>query len=71
MFVTLKYETYEDGELIDTVEQKSKVGLVDKDKIHKLLNETGFEIVKEFGDYDYKPYEDKDSVCVIEAIKKE
>ncbi|MFP4050950.1 MAG: methyltransferase [Thermoplasmata archaeon] len=71
LFVNLKYETYEDGELIDTIEQRSKVGIIDKDKIHKLLNETGFEIKNEFGDYDRKTYEGRDLVCVVEAIKKE
>ena len=71
MLVNLKYETYEDGDLIDTIEQRSEVGVIDREKLHKLLNETGFEIKNEFGNYDCKPYEDGDPVCLIEAIKKE
>lgn len=71
LLVSLKYEIYEDEELIETIEQPSEVGIIDKNKLSRSLKETGFEIRNEFGDYDCKPYEDGDSVCVIEAIKKE
>jgi len=69
--LTLKYEIYEQDELINTVEQISEIGIIDRDKLHKLLKETGFEVKKEFGDYKFKPYQEGDSVCVIEAVKKE
>ncbi len=69
--LTLKYEIYEQDELINTVEQISEIGIIDKDKLHKLLKETGFKVKKEFGDYKFKPYQERDSVCVIEAVKKE
>lgn len=71
LLVSLKYEIYEDGELLETIEQTSEVGIIDKNKLHKLLKETGFKIRNEFGDYNCKLYEEGDSVCVIEAIKKE
>ena len=71
MLVYLKYETYEDSDLIDTIEQRSEVGVINREKLHELLKETGFEIKNEFGDYECKPYEDGDPICLIEAIKKE
>ena len=71
LLINLKYEIYEDGELIETIEQPSEVGIIDKDKLEKLLKETGFGIKNEFGAYENRPYKDGDSICVIEAIKKE
>jgi SAM-dependent methyltransferase len=67
--VTLVYETYSYGQMISQIEEKSLVGLVDRGKLHNLLTVAGFEIIKEYGDYDFAPYKEDDAVLIIEAKK--
>ena len=70
MTVTLVFETYEKGVLVDRIEEQSRVGVIDRLRIHQLLTETGFEIRCEFGNYDRGEYKAGDALLIIEAEKK-
>lgn len=70
MEVLLVYEIYENGRLIERVEQESSAGITNRDKIHALLERTGFKIDREFGDYKFTPFKEGDDLLIIEAIKK-
>ncbi len=65
----LIYEVHQSGKLIERIEQHSSAGIVDRAKLHLLLKETGFEVAREFGDYDFKTFEEGDKMLVIEAAK--
>jgi SAM-dependent methyltransferase len=66
----LVYEIYQSGKLIEKIEERSLAGIIDRPKLHRLLKETGFEIKKEFGDYDFKEFKDGDLLLIVEAEKR-
>ena len=66
----LVYEIYQSGKLIEKIEERSSAGIVDRKKVQQLLKETGFEITKEFGGYDFKEYQEGDDLLVIEAERR-
>jgi len=66
----LVYETYQSGKLIDRIEERSLCGIIDRPKLHHLLKEAGFEIKREFGDYDFRNFQEGNSLLIIEARKK-
>lgn len=68
--VLLVFETYESGKLIDRIEERSLVGIIDRDDLHRLLRETGFEVKREFSNYDFTKFQNGDSLLIVEAIKK-
>lgn len=68
--VLLVFETYESGKLIDRIEERSLVGIIDRDDLHRLLRETGFEVKREFSNYDFTKFQDGDSLLIVEAVKK-
>jgi SAM-dependent methyltransferase len=65
----LIFEVHQSGKLIERIEQHSSAGIVGRTKLHRLLKETGFEVRREFGDYDFKTFEEGDKILVIEAVK--
>ena len=65
----LIYEVHQSGRLIERIEQHSSAAIIDRMDLHRLLKETGFEVRREFGDYDFKPFEEEDRTLVIEAVK--
>lgn len=67
--VLLTYETYKQGKLIEKIEQASAAVTTTREKVHQLLQETGFSIRNEYGDYDFSPFKIGDSFLIIEAIK--
>lgn len=67
--IRLVYETYSYGQMVSRIEEKSLVGIIQREKLHHLLAVSGFEIVNEFGDYDLSPYKDGDDMLIIEALK--
>jgi SAM-dependent methyltransferase len=62
--VTLTYEAYEDGERVGRIVQPSRTGIVDREGVHDCLDVVGFEVGREFGDYDRTPWEDDDLLIV-------
>ena len=67
--ISLVYETYSYGQMVSQIEEKSLVGLIEREKLESLLTVTGFEIIGEYGDYDFAPYKEDDAVLIIEAKK--
>ena len=71
MEVILVFETYKAGKLMERIEERSIVGLVQRERLHHLLKQGGFEVRNEFGNYDFSKFKQGDSLLVIEAIKKD
>ncbi len=65
----LIYEVHQSGKLIERIEQHSSAGIVSGVDLHRLLKVTGFEVRREFGDYDFKSFEEEDKTLVIEAVR--
>lgn len=63
------YKKFEDGELLETVKKESEVGLIEKDRIYELLEKTGFEVIDEYSDYSFKPFEEDNDRCILEVRK--
>ena len=68
--ILLTYEIYESGKLIERIEERSLVGVIDRQKLHRLLGETGFAVQREFSNYDFTKFQDGDSLLIVEAVKK-
>jgi SAM-dependent methyltransferase len=66
----LIFEVYEDGKLIERIEERSLVGLTSRQQIHQILAEAHFCVTGEWSNYDFTPYQDGDSLLIIEAIKQ-
>jgi SAM-dependent methyltransferase len=64
---TLVFEVYEKGELVERIEERSLVGITDRRALHRLLEMAGFEVQREWGDYDFRPFEEGDSLLIVEA----
>jgi methylation protein MtfA len=65
----LVFEVYEQGELVERIEERSPVGITDRESVHRLLDETGFAVRREWRDYDFTPYEAGDALLIVEAVK--
>lgn len=70
MEVLLVFETYKSGKLIERIDERSIVGIIHRQQLHQLLEKSGFEVKKEFGNYDFSNYKEGDSLLIIEAVKK-
>lgn len=68
--VGLVFKTYKNDEIIEEIEEESFAGVTSRQKIHEFLGENGFEISNEYSNYDFTPFKDKDSLLIIEAVKK-
>ena len=68
--VLLAFEIYESGKLIERIEERSLVGIIDRDNLHRLLREAGFEVKREFNNYDFTKFQNGDSLLIVETIKK-
>ncbi len=70
MEVKLVYEVFEHEALIERYEEISHVGMVDRAGIHVLLEESGFEVVGEFSNYQWDPYQSKDRLLIVETVRR-
>jgi SAM-dependent methyltransferase len=66
----LVFETYERGALVDRIEERSLVGLTDRESIHRLLRAGGFTVRREWGSYDREPFRDGDALLIVEAVRE-
>jgi hypothetical protein len=66
----LVFETYDEGELTERIEETSLVGITRRAGIHRVLAESGFTVGEEWGDYDCTPYQEGDSLLIVEAVKR-
>ena len=70
MEVVLVFETYQSGKLKERIEERSIVGVIHKERVHQVLEKTGFEVKKEFRNYHFTESKEGDSLLIIEAVKK-
>jgi SAM-dependent methyltransferase len=70
MVVSLNFDIYENGKLIERIEERSMIGVINREQIHSLLHRSGFDIKREFGDYDFRKYRPGDRLLIIEAAKR-
>jgi SAM-dependent methyltransferase len=66
----LVFEAYREGKLVERIEERSLVGLTSRDKVHQILAEVGFNVKREWGNYDFTPYREGDSLLIVEAVKQ-
>ncbi len=65
----LVFEIYEAGELMERIEERSLVGITSRQEVHHLLHRAGFELRHEWGSYDFRPFEERDSLLIVEAVR--
>jgi SAM-dependent methyltransferase len=65
----LVFEIYRDGALVERIEERSLVGITSRQAIHRLLGLAGFVVHQEWGSYDWKPFEERDALLIVEAVK--
>jgi SAM-dependent methyltransferase len=70
METVLVFEEYAGGELVNRIEERSLVGLSDRYGVHRVLAEAGFSVVHEWSDYDFAPYQEGDSLLIVEAVNQ-
>jgi SAM-dependent methyltransferase len=63
----LVFETYHRGRLTERVEDLGLVGVIDRTRVHSLLQETGFVLKAEYRDYDFSEFHIGDTLLIIEA----
>jgi SAM-dependent methyltransferase len=66
----LVYEIYEGETVSERIEESGLVGVIDRQDIHRVLRESGFEIKQEWGGYDFSTYKEENSLLIVEAVKK-
>jgi SAM-dependent methyltransferase len=67
--VTLVYETWQADLLVERIEQVSLAGVTDRVSVHRLIAEAGLRIEREFGDYDFSPFEEGADLLILETAK--
>lgn len=65
----LVYETYREGRLLERLEENSLVGIISWENILRLLGKAGFQVNRAFSNYDFTPYQDENSLLIVEARK--
>ena len=65
----LVFEEHVDGELIERIEERSLVGIVDRDGIHRLLKQSGFKLLREWANYDFTKFREGEPLLIVEAAK--
>jgi len=68
--IELVFDVFRDDKLIERIEQRSRVGISDRDQVRRLLGQAGFQIRGEFGDYEQTPYREGDSILLLETIRQ-
>jgi SAM-dependent methyltransferase len=67
--VTLVFETYRNDKMVERIVQGSIQGIVNREGIRNLLAQAGFEVIEEYADYDFRPYEEGEPLLMVEARK--
>ena len=66
----LVFEVYQEGALIERIEERSLVGITNREDIHRLLALAGFVVRHEWGSYDRKRFIEGDAVLIVEASRQ-
>lgn len=67
--VTLIFEIWQGGQFVERIEEQGRVGITSRADVHRVLAETGFEVRHEWSDYDCTPYEEDESLLIVEATR--
>lgn len=67
MEVTLRYETYVNGKLVEIIEEISLVSTISKEHIISLLKTSNFKVNAIFGNYRKKPFTEGDEILILET----
>ena len=70
MSLDMWYDHVVDGRVAERFYEGSDVYVHDAEEVRNLLEETGYEVVEEYGDHRGRPYEEGDSVIVFVARPK-
>jgi ubiquinone/menaquinone biosynthesis C-methylase UbiE len=65
----LFYDVYKSGKLLERYHEHGEVAIISNDEIVRLLEETGFEVVSVYGDFDKSKYR-KDSTRLVLVTKR-
>jgi len=65
----LVFETYQEGKLLEKVEEDSLVGIICWENILHLLGKAGYRVNRAFSNYDFTPYEEPSPLLIVEARK--
>lgn len=65
----LFYDVYKNGEMLERYHEYGEVVMISKDEMIRLLEETGFEVVNVYGDFDKSEYR-KDSPKIVLVTKR-
>jgi hypothetical protein len=65
----LIFETYQDDKLLERLEESGTVGITSREELHGLLIEAGFEVRREFGNYDFSQFQEEGPLLIVEAEK--
>lgn len=68
--VVLLFQVYRNGEMIERIEERGLVGVTSREGVHRVLMEAGFDVKREWGAYDFAPYQEGDSLLIVEAWKR-
>jgi len=66
----LFYDMYEDGKLLERYHEYGEVAMISKDEITRLLEESGFQVVRIYGDFDKSEYRKDGSKIVLVTKRK-
>ena len=69
--VNLVFETISGGQLVERIEERSLAGITDREAVHSLLGDAGFEVAREFGGFDFSRFRDDDGLLIIEALRRQ
>jgi SAM-dependent methyltransferase len=67
--VELVYEVYRSGEMVERIREIGLVGITSRQEVNRVLEEISFGVKKEWGGYEFKPFDEGDSMLIIEAVK--
>jgi SAM-dependent methyltransferase len=68
--VVLVFEVYKNGKMVEQIEERGLVGITDQEGVRRILSDAGFDVKREWGDYDFTPYEEGGSLLIVEAAKQ-
>ena len=68
--VELVFEVYQDGEMVERIEERGVVGVTSREGVQRVLADAGFDVKREWGGYDFTPYREGDPLLIVEALKQ-
>ena len=68
--VMLIFEIWQGGKLVECIEEHGLVGITSRAGVRRVLEHSGFQVGHEWSDYQFTPYQEDESLLVVEAIKR-